>query len=196
MSRKPAKKQANIISMPELSDEELIADLEQQLEKMKADQEEKLTSGIKNFFDMIGTTADKYRTVTGMVVVLQDCNSILGSHTSMLMPADDFVSFACKIANEIANGLTAVSEIEHIDKVEELINIVDGLYNHEFTKDGQVGYSSMWHLDKALLEMQYIKVCQQLGPIADSLVEFKERTDEEIEKTEQKLAELKGKQTD
>ena len=186
MSQKPTKKQAKIVEMPkqdEIDLIDLIAEVEQSLEKMKKDQEEKLTSGIKNFFDIIGTTADKYRTVTGMVVVLQDLQ-LFGERPSEVTPYDN-ASLGCVVANKVADRLEAVSETDHIDLIEDLVNIVDNLYVHKFTK------MNTWKIKETLEEMQMIKICQQLGPIADNLVEFKKRTDEEIENTERKLANLK-----
>lgn len=188
MSRKPAKKQAKIIDVPDVSNEELISDLEQQLKKMKVDQKEKIASGIENFFNMISTTAEKYRTVTGMVVVIQDYNNLFSYDEAITECPENLITIACDVANDVADELTSVSDVEHIDNVEELLTIVDDFYHHEFTK------TNTWTLNIVLKEMQHIKICQQLGPIVDSLIEFEERTYEEIEKTEQRLVELREKE--
>lgn len=188
MSRKPAKKQAKIIDVPDVSNEELISDLEQQLKKMKVDQKEKIASGIENFFNMISTTAEKYRTVTGMVVVIQDYNNLFSYDEAITKCPEKLIAIACDVANDVADELTSISDVEHIDDIEELLTIVDDFYHHEFTK------TNTWTCNTVLKEMQHIKICQQLGPIVDSLIEFEERTYEEIEKTEQRLAELREKE--
>jgi len=160
-----------------------IKELEESIEKMKVDKEAKCSSAKDQLIEMLEITVDKYRTATGTAEALRTLRFVLGDDAVDITWANrlawDMAAEADKI-REKAEGLSYV----------EMDKLCDGFYEKEF----KVEVNAFDGYYRLAFEMMRIDLCRNVGPAAEDMVEFIKRVQEEIDKTGEKLKELKAKE--
>lgn len=171
--------------------EEQIKELEEQLSKMREDQKTKLDSSKQQLIDNLKITADKYMTATGSfeaLRVLKETN--IDDQTSNLS-----YYHAARLASHM--NIVTWEIIHKVNDCEfnEMDSVLDYVYRHKFS---QLHDDLSWHYDDAdahyqlAKELMILDLCRNVGPACEDIVAFLNRSDEEIEKTEEKLKELKS----
>ena len=166
-----------------VDDKITIKELEEKIDKMKADKETKCKAAKVQLIDMLEVTVDKYRTATGTAEALRTIRFVVG---------DDEVDLTW--ANKLAWDLSFEVEkmIEKAEKLPyaEMDRLCEGFYNQEFKIfDGKK--DNYFNL---AFELMRIDLCRNVGPAAEDMVEFIKRTQEEIDACGEELKSLKAKE--
>ena len=157
---------------------------------MKADKEAKCASAKDQLIEMLEITVDKYRTATGTAEALRTLRFVVG---------DDEVdiTWANHLAWDMAAEADKIREKAESLPYAEMDELCDGFYEKEFKVDVKEVYNE----DEAFIdyyrlafEMMRIDLCRNVGPAAEDMVEFIKRVQDEIDKTGEKLKELKAKE--
>ena len=175
-----------------IDDRITIKELEEKLSSMETDKEKKLASAKDQLIDMLEITVDKYRTATGTAEALRTLRFVVGDQ-------DVHITWANQLAWDMAIETDKIKKkAEGLDYA-EMDKLCDGFYEKEFKADdsygGNIDYGTHDNSYYRLaFELMRIDLCRNVGGAAEDMVEFIKRVDEEIENTEKKLAELKGKE--
>lgn len=161
----------------EVSDEEIMADLVDKVKKMEKDREAKLSMAREQLVGQLRVTAEKYRTATGVMEALRVYRAVMGSHV-----LDVEVEFgeAVELAKKMA--LAADDMAEKAGKVayDDMGALLDGFYNERFSESSSPIDSCEFAFSLSL-EIMRLDLCRNVGPAAEDIVGFIERSDEEIE---------------
>ena len=157
---------------------EQIEELESKIEKMKADKETKCEAAKKQLIDMLGVTADKYRTATGVAEALRVLRFAYGEQY-------DAFEDAASLARELCNTTDAMQATASLLDPNEMDSLCEGFYDPDFASNKNIiGY-------ELAKEMMRIDLCRNVGSAAEDMVSFVKRVDEEIEATKKAIEDLK-----
>lgn len=164
----------------EVSPVKLVAELKVRREKMVADEDKKIESACSQLKNEIDITARKYLTATGVITAYSFIHDVVGN----LVDPNQHIVMAQRIAEELASMCdNLAAKFDSID-VKDLDKLCDDMYDHEFiTKIGVT-------VEEFAQELAVMQMCQNFGPKADDIKQFKARADEEIEAVDAKIAEL------
>jgi len=177
-----------------VDDKITIKELEESIAKMKADKEAKCSSAKEQLIETLKVTVDKYRTATGTAEALRTLRFVVG---------DDEVNltWANRLAWDMAIEADRICEKAEKLAYAEMDKLCDGFYEKEFKVSYPEDFDdSKWdaieqeHCYKLAFEMMRIDLCRNVGPAAEDMVEFIKRVQDEIDKTGEKLKELKAKE--
>jgi hypothetical protein len=164
----------------EVSPVKLVAELKVRREKMVADEDKKIESACSQLKNQIDITARKYLTATGVITAYSFIRDVVGN----LVDPNQHIVMAQRIAEELASMCSNLAaKFDSID-VKDLDKLCDDMYDHEFiTKIGVT-------VEEFAQELAVMQMCQNFGPKADDIKQFKARADEEIAAVDAKIAEL------
>ena len=164
----------------EVSPVKLVAELKVRREKMIADEDKKIESACSQLKNEIDITARKYLTATGVITAYSFIRDVVGN----LVDPNQHIVMAQRIAEELSSMCSNLAvKFDSID-VKDLDKLCDDMYDHEFiTKIGVT-------VEEFAQELAVMQMCQNFGPKADDIKQFKARADEEIEAVDAKIAEL------
>lgn len=169
------------------STDEIIKELENDIAKMKDDKEVKCKRAKEQLIEQLRITSDKYRTATGTIEGLRTLRLVAGH--------DGRIDLARP--NALAMTMAAVAE-EMRAKAEtlpcnEMDKLCDGFYEKDLRFDDDNDDYLIDDAEMVLAEqLMRIDLCRNVGPAAEDMVEFIKRTQEEIDKTGEKLKELRS----
>lgn len=155
-----------------------IAELEKKLKLMNEDRDRKLESAKTQLVEMLDITIDKYKTATGTAEALRVLRFVFDDNADGMISAAN--ELAWRMADEVADMKKAAEDTDPV----EMDSICDGFYDKEF----HCGEEQT----RLAFEMMRIDLCRNVGPAADDMVSFINRSNEEIEATQKALDELKA----
>lgn len=164
----------------EVSPVKLVAELKVRREKMVADEDKKIESACNQLKNEIDITARKYLTATGVITAYSFIRDVVGN----LVDPNQHIIMAQRIAEELASTCSNLADKFDSTDVQDLDKLCDDMYDHEFiTKIGVT-------VEEFAQELAVMQMCQNFGPKADDIKQFKARADEEIAAVDAKIAEL------
>ena len=158
----------------------LVAELKVRREKMVADEDKKIESACSQLKNEIDITARKYMTATGVITAYSFIRDVVGN----LVDPNQHIVMAQRIAEELASTCSNLGEKFDNTDVQDLDKLCDDMYDHEFVT--KIGVT----LEEFAQELAVMQMCQNFGPKADDIKQFKVRADEEIAAVDEKIAEL------
>lgn len=164
----------------EVSPVKLVAELKVRREKMVADEEKKIESACSQLKNEIDITASKYMTATGVITAYSFIRDVVGN----LVDPNQHIVMAQRIAEELASTCSNLADKFENTDVQNLDKLCDDMYDHEFVT--KIGVT----LEEFAKELAVMQMCQNFGPKADDIKQFKARADEEIASVDAKIAEL------
>ena len=164
----------------EVSPVKLVAELKVRREKMVADEDKKIESACSQLRNEIDITARKYMTATGVITAYSFIRDVVGN----LVDPNQHIVMAQRIAEELASTCRNLADKFDSTNVQDLDKLCDDMYDHEFVT--KIGVT----LEEFAQELAVMQMCQNFGPKADDIKQFKARADEEIAAVDEKIAEL------
>lgn len=164
----------------EVSPVKLVAEFKVRREKMVADEKKKIESARSQLKNEIDITASKYMTATGVITAYGFIRDVIGN----LVAPDQHIVMAQRIAEELASTCGDLADKFDSTDVQDLDRLCDDIYDHEFAT--KVGVT----LEEFAQELAVMQMCQNFGPKADDIKQFKARADEEIAAVDAKISEL------
>ena len=164
----------------EVSPVKLVAELKVRREKMVADEDKKIESACSQLKNEIDITARKYMTATGVITAYSFIRDVVGN----LVDPNQHIVMAQRIAEELASTCRNLADKFDSTNVQDLDKLCDDMYDHEFVT--KIGVT----LEEFAQELAVMQMCQNFGPKADDIKQFKARADEEIAAVDEKIAEL------
>ena len=164
----------------EVSPVKLVAELKVRREKMVADEDKKIESACSQLKNEIDITARKYMTATGVITAYSFIRDVVGN----LVDPNQHIVMAQRIAEELASTCRNLADKFNSTDVQDLDKLCDDMYDHEFVT--KIGVT----LEEFAQELAVMQMCQNFGPKADDIKQFKARADEEIAAVDEKIAEL------
>ena len=164
----------------EVSPVKLVAELKVRREKMVADEDKKIESACSQLKNEIDITARKYMTATGVITAYSFIRDVVGN----LVDPNQHIVMAQRIAEELASTCRNLADKFDNTDVQDLDKLCDDMYDHEFVT--KIGVT----LEEFAQELAVMQMCQNFGPKADDIKQFKVRADEEIDAVDAKIAEL------
>ena len=164
----------------EVSPVKLVAELKVRREKMVADENKKIESACSQLKNEIDITARKYMTATGVITAYSFIRDVVGN----LVDPDQHIVMAQRIAEELASTCSNLGTKFDNTDVKDLDKLCDDMYDREFVT--KIGVT----LEEFAQELAVMQMCQNFGPKADDIKQFKARADEEIASVDAKIDEL------
>ena len=158
----------------------LVAELKVRREKMIADEDKKIESACSQLKNEIDITASKYMTATGVITAYSFIRDVVGN----LVDPNQHIVMAQRIAEELASTCRNLADKFDSTDVQDLDKLCDDMYDHEFVT--KIGVT----LEEFAQELAVMQMCQNFGPKADDIKQFKARADEEIAAVDAKIDEL------
>lgn len=158
----------------------LVAELKVRREKMIADENKKIESACSQLKNEIDITASKYMTATGVITAYSFIRDVVGN----LVDPNQHIVMAQRIAEELASTCRSLADKFDSTDVKDLDKLCDDMYDHEFVT--KIGVT----LEEFAQELAIMQMCQNFGPKADDIKQFKVRADEEIADVDAKISEL------
>ena len=158
----------------------LVAELKVRREKMVSDEEKKIKSACSQLKNEIDITASKYMTATGVITAYSFIRDVVGN----LVDPNQHIVMAQRIAEELASTCRNLADKFDNTDVQDLDKLCDDMYDHEFV--AKIGVT----LEEFAQELAVMQMCQNFGPKADDIKQFKVRADEEIASVDAKIDEL------
>lgn len=199
--------------------QKIVDDLGGSLEGMRNDQREKVSSTLEGLANMLDVTADKYMTVRGLVACVQSRNELMPPGYGDALNEDDYhlvpyigLPELCSIARAVSAAVRTlggkfgkVKTEDAIERPELLGELIDQFYDSQFCDtfgsstgpDDHNFYGDCSSIEDekfetwvyAIMEMERVNVCSQIGQPVDELAEFIASTNEQIGKSEAERAE-------
>lgn len=164
----------------EVSPVKLVAELKVRREKMVADENKKIESACSQLKNEIDITASKYMTATGVITAYSFIRDVVGN----LVDPNQHIVMAQRIAEELASTCRDLADKFDSTDVKDFDKLCDDMYDHEFVT--KIGVT----LEEFAQELAVMQMCQNFGPKADDIKQFKVRADEEIADVDAKISEL------
>lgn len=166
----------------DILDKEIAQELVDKIQKMVEDRDAKCDAAKNQLIDQLKVTADKYRTATGPMEALR-CMRMVNDGRLDDMEIYDEISQARDLAASMVEEVSKlVKRAEDLGTM-EMDQLCDGFYEEDFISSGFTA------IDLAF-ELMRLDLCRNVGPAAEDIVEFQNRTNEEINENSDKLEEL------
>lgn len=147
-------------------------ELVDQLSKMRNDRDSKCASAKEQLIESLKITADKYLTATGVMEALRVLR-LIDEDGANVDNARNLAIILSNTANKMAKTAT---DLDYAD----MDQLCDGFYDKEFARE------DIYIIDFAN-QLMLIDLCRNVGPAAEDMVEFLNRTNEEIDDTQAEL---------
>lgn len=147
--------------------------------KMKDAADEKVANARVHLCETLSITAEKYLTANGVMAALDTLRQVIGSNDDT-----DFTA-QLEIATEVAKAmsqatLTMMERADTID-VEDFDKLCEEFYTADFTTELPTAQTMTQ-------ELMLLQLCQNVGPSAQDILDFRSSSEEEILKATDKLA--------
>lgn len=176
--------------------QEQIDEMEAQIKKMNEDRYNKLSSAKSQLVENLNITADKYRTATGTIEALNVFRNVIGDSGFTGMDDEEYradreIGIASLLAEEMACDINMLAGTASGTGFDQMNKICDTFYEQDYKYRSEEGDGTIpEHLTKELMRLD---ICRNIGPAAEDITAFAERSREEINEVQVKLAELKAK---
>lgn len=167
--------------------EEKIAELSNQAADMQEKQGEKIADAIEHLSAELAVTSTKYATATGILAAME-AGQMLWDQDSKY---DDRVYCSKTAAQKMIGVCMDMSEKAAKAKIEDLDGLLDSFYDNQF-----VNNESPISLQEMLNELMVLSLCRQVGPSIQDIIDFKAKSDEQIEELCKQVDELKAELTE
>lgn len=148
--------------------------------KMKNAAEEKIENARIHLVDTLEVTAQKYLTANGMMAAIETIRQVIGNAD---VSFETQTTWAKDIMRALSDSAASMMEKAKVLAVENFDQICEDYYEEDFSaREDIIAYD----LACELMELQ---LCQNVGPAAQDIIDFKTTSDEEIEKAQDKLDE-------
>lgn len=148
--------------------------------KMKNAAEEKIENARIHLVDTLEVTAQKYLTANGMMAAIETIRQVIGNAD---VSFETQTTWAKDIMRALSDSAASMMEKAKVLAVENFDQICEDYYEEDFSaREDIIAYD----LACELMELQ---LCQNVGPAAQDIIDFKTTSDEEIEKAQAKLDE-------
>lgn len=148
--------------------------------KMKNAAEEKIENARIHLVDTLEVTAQKYLTANGMMAAIETIRQVIGNAD---VSFETQTTWAKDIMRALSDSAASMMEKAKVLAVENFDQICEDYYEEDFSaRENIIAYD----LACELMELQ---LCQNVGPAAQDIIDFKTTSDEEIEKAQAKLDE-------
>ena len=151
------------------------------ISSMYEDRDRKALTGKARIVDKLEILADKYRTANGVMAALGCVRDVFGEQAKELTLAET-IDIAKGAANELSGVANKMRDkLMNLDPDDEMFaNVCDGFFNKAFSGTENDAIDMV-------VELMRLQLCQQVGPDTHDLVDFCNRTDEEIKKSKDDL---------
>lgn len=148
--------------------------------KMKDAADEKVANARVHLCETLSITAEKYLTANGVMAALDTLRQVLGSNDDTNFTAQ--LEIATEVAKAMSQAtLTMMERADTID-VEDFDKLCEEFYTADFTVE-------LPSAQTMTQELMLLQLCQNVGPSAQDILDFRTTSEEEIQKTTDKLAE-------
>lgn len=148
--------------------------------KMKNAAEEKIENARIHLVDTLEVTAQKYLTANGMMAAIETIRQVIGNAD---VSFETQTTWAKDIMRALSDSAASMMEKAKVLAVENFDQICEDYYEEDFSAREDI---IVYDLACELMELQ---LCQNVGPAAQDIIDFKTTSDEEIEKAQAKLDE-------
>lgn len=148
--------------------------------KMKNAAEEKIENARIHLVDTLEVTAQKYLTANGMMAAIETVRQVIGNAD---VSFETQTAWAKEIMRALSDSAASMMEKAKTLAVENFDQICEDYYEEDFSaREGIIAYD-------IACELMELQLCQNVGPAAQDIIDFKASSDEEIEKAQAKLDE-------
>lgn len=148
--------------------------------KMKNAAEEKIKNARTQLVNQLEITAQKYLTANGMMAAIETIRQVIGNAD---VSFETQTAWAKEIMHVLSDSAASMMVKAESLAVEDFGQICEDYYEEDFTAGEDI---IAYDLACELMELQ---LCQNVGPAAQDIIDFKTSSDEEIEKAQAKLDE-------
>ena len=176
----------NVENITEISNEkredktplEVAQDMSADIDKMIDKRDEKVDGARAHFTETLEITREKYLTANGTMAALDGLHNVWGKN---VVTITSLLTSAQSIALQLSDVCGSMAELAKDCELEKFDNFCDGYYDHDFAN------RSIANPDDLAYEVALLNLCQQVGPAAKDIWDFKVTADEEIMKAWEKL---------
>lgn len=188
-----SKDMAKMIDMKEDGDMEPISskeselhDLYDDIEKMTADRDAKVKAAKEQLVEMLEVTADKYRTGTGIMEALRVLRMISDGRPEDMQVYDE-IEFAVGLAFKMVKETSRLAERAGKLGWSQMDTLLNGAYDENFIERKEFSAVDL------AFELMRLDLCRNVGPAAEDIASFVERTEDEMKKVAARIDELERK---
>lgn len=158
---------------------EVAQDMSADIDKMIDKRDEKVDGARDHLVETLGITREKYLTGSGVMAALQALYEAYGNHEQMGIMA--LIASAKTITMQLAETCESMAGFARDCELEEFQTFCDGYYDDNFANKDVISPTDL------AKEILVLNLCQQVGPAAQDIWDFKVTADEEIMKVWEKL---------
>lgn len=178
---------SNKVKKPQAVDSKaIIEDMELQLEAAKKAQLEKMEKSRDHLVAQLEMASKKYLTVNGFMQARSTIDQASFGGESVFGDFNDQARDQAKAMSKLAGDLAASVAEMPIDAIDEAV--LDGYLDETFVDFPQSLTSITW-------QMLVVGLLQNVGPVIDDMVTFREATQHEIDKLTEELKQQKADAT-
>lgn len=178
---------SNKVKKPQAVDNKaIIEDMEVQLEATKKAQLEKMEKSRDHLVAQLEMASKKYLTVNGFMQARSTIDQVSFGDESGFGDFNDQARDHAKAMSKLAGDLAASVAEMPIDAIDEAV--LDGYLDETFVDFPQSLTSIAW-------QMLVVSLLQNVGPVIDDMVTFREATQHEIDKLTEELKQQKADAT-
>lgn len=148
--------------------------------KMKNAAAEKIDNARAHLIDTLEITSRKYLTANGMMAAIETIRQVIGNEDVSFSTQ---VKWAIEIMNALSDAAASMMVKAEELAMEDFDKLCEDYYQANYADRETV---TAYDLACELMELQ---LCQNVGPAAQDIIDFKASSDEEIEKAQVKLDE-------
>ena len=159
--------------------EAMAAKMSNDIASMDEKQEEKIEHALAHLKENLEITAEKYLTAGGVTAAYEEAAQFMEG-----VDAQEKLSLAMGVAiamNEIA--LSMAAKVDELD-ADTIDTLCDGVYDPKFAMTPH-------SIQDTVVELMILNLCRNVGPNAEDIKNFKDTSDDEIEKAITKLEDFK-----
>lgn len=163
-------------------DRQLAQELVDKIQMMVKDRDKKLNMAKEQLIEQLKVTADKYRTGTGVMESLRIMRLVNDGRPADMAIFEEVEQARNLAANMVVNISRLVDKAEKLGHA-EMNELCNGEYDTDFISKG---FSAM----ELCEELMKLDLCRNIGPAAEDMVLFLEKTSDELESTNDELEKL------
>lgn len=171
----------------ELTKDELIAQLNQQLQSMIEQADNKLKNAYDQLLADLTIYQEKWKTASGFMHALETLRDV--ENFLDYAEEEEEVKTICKTVVVMVNSV--IDQIESYEVSDDFYNeakdifTICDVYNKDF-----IYYNGTYSAGDVALEILNLQFCQQFGPAIEDMVDFRDGAREQIAKIQDKINEL------
>lgn len=151
-------------------DKKLMQELLDKKESMAVDRIKKLAMAKEQLVEQLKVTVDKYRTATGVMEALRVIRMVMDVDD---VPLAEELSFARDVTANMIATVSAMTEKAERLGYAEMDELCEGFYDEDFVSKNFSGI-------ELAEQLMCLDLCRNVGPAAEDIVGFIEKTDAEI----------------